>query len=388
MSILVLAPTLKTPSGHDHAFCTELIGYAGLSKVRILASDKFQPEPALPALPFFSVDPYAYRWIDNEAKQPLPWKTLLRSATEDLEKVDFTSYDKLIFHTADPIYLTALSRSLPRFGGILYLGFMLPPSFWLRKTMGRRTVSLASDLAIAWLKLKTKVVLYSETGAIRFDHRSINCLLKLPPVQSVESGIRSAPSKEINEARDRIKIGFFGAGFEDKGFQILLQLAESVEIQSRFQISIFLPPGQQELVEKINASNGAVWANSDDRDLPKYFGCMSSVDLVYTLYSPLAYRDRMSGIVQDAILAGKPLLVASDCTEMRRFIDRIAPGAYVHSDYSTAAAVTCLISAIDRLDSLSQHAQAAADKIRKLKSFQAYFDPGRGPNVDKFNPQC
>jgi hypothetical protein len=53
MSILVIAPTLKAPSGHDHAFCTELVQCGGDSDVRILASDKFQPEPGLPALPFF-----------------------------------------------------------------------------------------------------------------------------------------------------------------------------------------------------------------------------------------------------------------------------------------------------------------------------------------------
>jgi hypothetical protein len=44
MAILVLAPTLKTPSGHDHAFCTELIWYAGASNIRVLASETFQPE--------------------------------------------------------------------------------------------------------------------------------------------------------------------------------------------------------------------------------------------------------------------------------------------------------------------------------------------------------
>src|SRR5258708_20742567 len=121
MSILVLAPTLKTQNGHDHAFCTELIRYVGASDVRVLASEKFQPEPELPALPLFSVDPYEYRWIHREKKESLPWKTLLRSAVQDLQKIDFSLYDKVILHTADPVYLIALDRSLRRFIVVLFL---------------------------------------------------------------------------------------------------------------------------------------------------------------------------------------------------------------------------------------------------------------------------
>jgi hypothetical protein len=171
----------------------------------------------------------------------------------------------------------------------------------------------------------------------------------------------------------RVKIGFFGAPLDDKGFQILLQLADNAEVRSRFHINVFLPPGQQELVEKINAGNGAIRANSENRDLSVYFGCMSSVDLVYALYSPIAYRDRMSGIVQDSILAGKPLLVTSTCTDMRRFIDRVAPGAYIHSDYSVAGEAKSLVAATNELSHLSREAKAGAETLRKLKTFEAYF---------------
>jgi hypothetical protein len=373
MAILVLAPTLKTSSGHDHAFCTELVHYAGASNVRILASEKFQPEPDLPALPFFSVDPYAYRWIHTEEKRSLPWKKLLTTAAIDLGKIDFSPYDKLIFHTADPIYLSALSRRLHRFRGTCFIGFTLPPSFWLRRTIARRIAWVTADLAISSLKRKARVVLYSETGAIRFDHRSIRCHLKLGPVQSVNSGSPPADVRARDQS-ERIKIGFFGAPSDDKGFQILLQLADSAEVRSRFQMKAFLPPGQQELVEKINAANGVIWATSENRDLPAYFACMSSVDVVYALYSPIAYHDRMSGIVQDAILAAKPLLVTSRCVEMRRFIDRVAPGAYVHSDYSVTDAANSLVTAIDNLDNLSRRAKAGGETIRQLKTFQAYFE--------------
>jgi hypothetical protein len=376
MAILVLAPTLKTPSGHDHAFCTELIRYAGASDVKVLASNKFQPEPELPARPFFSVDPYEYRWIHREAKRPVPWKTLLRSAVRDLEEVDFSSYNKLILHTADPIHLAALSQSLRRFRGILYLGFMLPPTFWLRPTIGRRILSVLSDLAIGWIKRKTTVVLYSETGSICFDHRSVNCLLKLPPVQSFASSVKPPLAESGSEANERIKIGFFGAPFEDKGFQILLELAQNAEVQNRFQIKVFLPPGQEELVDEISGPGDTIVATSEERDLATYFECMSSVDLVYTLYSPLAYKDRMSGIVQDALLAGKPLLVTSGCKEMRRFVEGIAPNAYVHADYSVPNAVRCLASSIERLADLSERARAGSEKIRRMKTFEAYFGVG------------
>jgi hypothetical protein len=382
MAILVLAPTLKTSSGHDHAFCTEVIRYAGPSDARILASEKFQPERDLPALPFFSVDPYQYRWIHTEDRQSLPWPALLRSASEDLQKIEFSSYDRLILHTADPVYLIALSRCLRRFRGTLYLGFMLPPNFWLRKTIGRRLLSLASDLAISSLKRKTKVVLYSETGVVRFDHRSRNCLLRLPPVQSVEFVGEPPIRNQKRDGHDRIKIGFFGAALDDKGFQILLQLAADAALRSRFEIKIFLPPGQEELANKINTSKPVMTASSEDRDLPTYFTCIASVDLVYTLYSPVAYKDRMSGIVQDAILAGRPLLVTTGCADMRRFIDRIAPGAYVHADYSAASAATCLCSAVDSLNDLSKFAQSGTGQLRKLKTFEAYFDVSAEPTVN------
>src|SRR5258708_5656972 len=399
MSILVLAPTLKTQNGHDHAFCTELIRYVGASDVRVLASEKFQPEPELPALPLFSVDPYEYRWIHREKKESLPWKTLLRSAVQDLQKIDFSLYDKVILHTADPVYLIALDRSLRRFDGLLYLGFMLPPTFWLRSTIARTILSIASDIAIGSLRRRMRVVLYSETGAIRFDHRSGKCLLKLPPVQSVKiggtdaevestsnpvgtssrsSGVSMEPGHEAPDEREliptgRVTIGFFGAALDDKGFQILLQLAADPAVRSRFLIKLFLPPGQHELVEKVTVSNDAIWVNSEDRDLRTYFGCMASVDLVYTLYSPVAYKDRMSGIVQDAILAGKPLLVTSSCTEMRRFVDRVAPGAYAHADYSASILASCLSSIAVQFSNLTVQATAGAEKLRKLKTFEAYF---------------
>jgi hypothetical protein len=374
MSILVLAPTLKTPSGHDHAFCTELIRYTSASDIRVLANEKFQPGPDLPAQPFFSVDPYAYRWIHRENKEPLSWKTLIRSAVQDLQKIDFSLYDKVILHTADPVYLIALGRSLRRFDGFLYLGFMLPPMFWLRSSTARKILSIASDIAIGSLRRRTRMVLYSETGAIRFDHRSLKCLLKLPPVQSVAiGGIDAAAQRVPSDQSRRIKIGFFGAALDDKGFQILLEIAADPEVCSRFQIKLFLPPGQQELAEKVSSSNNAVWVNSEDRDLNTYFSGMSSVDLVYTLYSPVAYKDRMSGIVQDAIFAGKPLLVTSSCSEMRRFVDRVAPGAYVHADYSALNAAACLSAIGDRIGSLTKQARAGAEKIRKLKTFEAYF---------------
>jgi hypothetical protein len=377
MSSLVIAPTLKTPSGHDHAFCTELIQGGGDSEVRILASDKFQPEPGLPALPFFSVDPYAYRWIHNEAKQSLSWTTLLAAAIRDLRKIDFASYDRLIFHTADPIYLTALARCLGRFRGTFYLGFTLPFSFWLRETLARRIVSVVSDLAISSVRRKVRLVLYSETGAVRFDHRTIKCHLKLGPVQSIEYG-RLLGQHQRRDSKDPIKIGFFGAPLEDKGFRILLELAGCAEIQSRFQIRIFLPPGQQELVEKINADHTVVRASSESRDVPTYFDCMSSVDVVYTLYSPLAYKDRMSGIVQDAILAGKPLLITAGCTEMRRFVDRVAPGAYIEAEYSATEAAKSLAKAIEDVDGLLGNARQGTEAIRKLKTFEVFFDSGEG----------
>jgi len=377
MRILVLAPTLKISSGHDHAFCTELIRYEGASHVQILASEKFQPEPFLPALPFFSVDPYEYRWIHTEKKGSVPWRALLRCAAEDLQKIDFSGYDKLIFHTADPVYLVALGRSLRRFPGMLYLGFMLPPTFWLRATAARKILSVASDIAVGSLKRRVRVVLYSETGAIRFDHRSRKCFLKLAPVQSVAVGGISNGSKQTLRQRDeRIKIGFFGAALDDKGFQILLQLAADAAVRSRFLIKLFLPPGQQELMDRVSAGNDAIWASSEDRDLATYFGCMSSVDLVYALYSPLAYKDRMSGIVQDAMLAGKPLLVTTGCTEMRRFIEQIAPDAYVYADYSVSDTVRCLASTIETLADLSERARVGAEKIRKMKTFEAYFSVG------------
>ena len=376
MSILVLAPTLKTQNGHDHAFCTELIRYAGASDIRILASEKFQPEPDLPALPFFSVDPYAYRWIHREQKDPLPWKTLIRSAVQDLRKIDFSLYDKVILHTTDPVYLIALDRSLRQFGGLLYLGFTLPPTFWLRSSTARKILSIASDIAIGSLRRRTRMVLYSETGAIRFDHRSLKCLLKLAPVQSVAiGGIRTAAERVPSDQSGGIKIGFFGAALDDKGFQILLEIAADSAVSARFLIKIFLPPGQQELVEKVSAGNGVIWANSADRDLETYFGCMSSVDLVYTLYSPDAYKDRMSGIVQDAILAGKPLLVTSGCTEMRRFVDKVAPGAYIHAGYSAPSVARRLASALETFSQLSEHAGEGAEKLRKLKTVEAYFSP-------------
>ena len=374
MSILVLAPTLKTPSGHDHAFCTELIRHVGAADVRVLASEKFQPEPALPALPFFSVDPYEYRWIHREDKKPVAWKILLRKAIEDLQKIDFALYDRVILHTADPVYLIALDRSLRRFAGLLYLGFMLPPTFWLRNTMARKILSIASDIAIGSLKRRMRVVLYSETGAISFDHRSLKCLLKLPPVEGITiGGTDTVKERTPSDESGRLKIGFFGAALDDKGFQILLQLAADTAVKPQFLIRAFLPPGQQELVDKINTGDNPVWANSEDRDLETYFGCMASVDLVYTLYSPDAYRDRMSGIVQDAILAGKPLLVTSNCTEMRRFVDRVAPGAYAHAEYSSLSAAGCLSSIGDKIGSLTKQARAGAEKLRKLKTFEAYF---------------
>jgi len=68
MRILVLAPTLKISSGHDHAFCTELIRYEGASHVQILASEKFQPEPFLPALPFFSYGEKRIRALEDTAE--------------------------------------------------------------------------------------------------------------------------------------------------------------------------------------------------------------------------------------------------------------------------------------------------------------------------------
>ena len=151
----------------------------------------------------------------------------MKSAAQDLRKLDFSLYSKLIFHTADPIYLVALCYCLRRFRGTLYLGFMLPPTFWLRETLGRRMLSIASDLAIGVLKQKATVVLYSETGAIRFDHRSLRCLLKLPPVQSVAIAAEHPIAASTSAGNERIKIGFFGAPFDDKGFQILLQLAET-----------------------------------------------------------------------------------------------------------------------------------------------------------------
>jgi hypothetical protein len=377
MSILVLAPTLKTSSGHDHAFCTELIRYAGASDIRVLASEKFQPEAELPALPFFSVDPYEYRWIHREKKEPLPWKTLLRSAIQDLQKIDFSLYDKVILHTADPVYLIALDRSLRRFDGLLYLGFMLPPTFWLRSSTAGKVLSIASDIAIGSLRRRTRMLLYSETGAIRFDHRSLKCLLKLAPVQTVTiGGTADAARRTPSDQTSRVQIGFFGAALDDKGFQILLQLAADAAVRSRFLIKIFLPPGQQELMDRVSAGSDAIWASSEDRDLATYFGCMSSVDLVYALYSPLAYKDRMSGIVQDAMLAGKPLLVTTGCTEMRRFIEQIAPDAYVYADYSVSDTVRCLASTIETLADLSERARAGAEKIRKMKTFEAYFSVG------------
>lgn len=379
MSILVLAPTLKTSSGHDHAFCTELIQYAGAADIRVLASEKFQPEAELPALPFFSVDPYEYRWIHWEKKAPLPWKTLLRSAIQDLRKIDFSLYDKVILHTADPVYLIALDRSLRRFDGLLYLGFMLPPTFWLRSSTAGKILSIASDIAIGSLRRRTRMLLYSETGAIRFDHRSLKCLLKLAPVQTVTiGGTADAARLTPSDQTSRVQIGFFGAALDDKGFQILLQLAADAAVRSRFLIKLFLPPGQQELMDRVSAGNGAIWASSEDRDLATYFACMSSVDLVYTLYSPLAYRDRMSGIVQDALLAGKPLLLTTGCKEMRRFVERIAPDAYVHADYTVSDAVRCLAATIETLPKLLERARAGSEKIRKMKTFEAYFDSGNG----------
>jgi hypothetical protein len=173
-------------------------------------------------------------------------------------------------------------------------------------------------------------------------------------------------------SRDGLSVGYFGAPFTSKGFSLLTSAIEQ-GLPRGVRVVVRLPPGHEKICAALQARSPQVDATSRTSSNAEFLQDMAAVDVVWTLYDPHHYADKMSGIVPEAICLGKPLLVGQGCNALIEFLDHHAPGSFVCAGYDAASVRGAFSLPAPAWRELARCAAASAPVMRSIKSAARYL---------------
>jgi hypothetical protein len=325
-------------------------------------------------VPTFSMGTYLPDPAGDERLESLLNDTTLLDA--EYATVPFHSGDCVLVTTASPWHLVALSKRLSEIPNLrIAIGMLLPPGCWTRNPRLQARVDSAIQASLAEL-MRHQLFVYSETGVIKWPHRTVPTQVLLQPVSEFTLQHLTAPARNPPAPAGArcLRFGFFGQPRSEKGFDLLLDALRTGAgvLREGREIRFYLPEIYGELAEQINQHVPGARAEARSTDNQAFLADMASVDVVLCFYDSMAYADQMSGIAAEAVLLGKPVLATRN-TALEGFLTRHAPGASVAADFTAPALLDALNAEEPVWRQRTRAAQASSSIMRELKSARRFF---------------
>jgi hypothetical protein len=369
--LIVLDPALVNKPIDHHWSCWQELAQIGRElkqPIFTYASHNFQLGTKDAVFPFFKTDTYLgdpaiQNWLNS------PWEI-----RDEYKSLNIPADARVLMHTASPWHLDAIAWKLKEQRNFsISIGSILPSKFWSKDPSILITLDGRLRESFAFLR-EANMLLYSETGEYNYySSDSINLPMLLQPAsqESLTAAIRLR-QKSV-PPHDRIKFGFFGQPKKSKGFRFATDLAINLPHTQTHgsEIHFFLPPGYEESIKSLNRPDKII-GTSEFRSNIKLLTDMASVDVILCFYDPAIYSNQMSGLVADAILLGKPVLVTAG-TQLERFVNMVAPGAAIHAEYSFDGLKKAIEMSSILWQTAQQQALNSARVVSELKSGDRFF---------------
>ncbi|MEQ1809419.1 MAG: glycosyltransferase [Terricaulis sp.] len=222
-------------------------------------------------------------------------------------------------------------------------------------------------------RLSSQLHLYTDTEALTSQHRALETRLTfqtLPiPIPPIMTDIADAP-----RAPGPLRLVYLGNARSEKGFQALPDAMQALRASG-------LPP--TDLIAQANSNTSLTEDVIEDarRRLramnnvrliatplgsSDYARLLATADLILLPYNATDYRRRSSGILIEALAAGKPVVVPDES-----WLSDTAPGNCAATFRGYSAFGTAIAQAVQNIDALSAAARAGANIWRSRHSPRA-----------------
>jgi hypothetical protein len=290
----------------------------------------------------------------------------------EMEQLGLARHDVVLMPTAYPLHLQALADHAPSLRQAHFAcGMMMPPSFWAGEAEAAPLIARILEDAVCRLQGEHSLF-YTETGQYPFASATVQTPSLLPPVSGATEALMAELASAARPDGEALRVGFFGSPFTSKGYNLLVEAIQA-GLPPQLRVVLRLPPGHGERCAALNAASDRVDAASGATDNAEFLRAMAAVDVVYALYDPAWYGEKMSGIIPEAICLGRPLLVSADCTALTTFLDRTAPGSFVSVSYDPGSLRAALALPASVWRDRAARAAASAPVVRALKNARRYL---------------
>lgn len=390
MNFIYLDPGLVNFAGHHATFCRNLVnslyrrGHTVSIYGSIAVAKNVQRE--LKATPLFRANPYHQYFPEHEtAPDPIcgwlkNFEVIWQATVHDLSQLKLPSQDDVIYwNSAFPAQLVALAHwlgSLPedrRPRAIVELN--LDSGAILKNEDGKKCFEIpdlqANEKPFLWryagmLLIDPKI--RSRVKLINFESSTIpgyEYLLR-EPVEAWNPPFCASGNVQSRVGKRAFAIGLLGYQREEKGFTLIPELAKCL-LAERQDLALlvhnaepaFMWRTQSELRELAARESRLVLMEGAIPD--RWMETVNSCDLILCPYDPVAFKTRCSGMLNESLANGIPVIVPANTSLSRMFEEFGSPGA-VFEEW-TVESIAASVHTV--LNSYDEHAQRAFDASGK-----------------------
>ncbi len=239
--------------------------------------------------------------------------------------------------------------------------------------------ALADELRALPAKVRRRLIFCSHTDGLRAEITSLlGEPVLLAPMNQATDGLELARRVSPPAVGETPRVvGVLGGARREKGSHLLPAIVEAC--RRRTPVDFVLQLNNELLAEDefaalvalaretgVNAAHGAL-----DRDA--YIGLLAQCDLVLLPYERRPYRQRQSGILSEAVLAGLPAVVP-DGTWLAEQVACGSAAGHIYAGESAEAIAAGVLGAIAELPRLQREASQRAAAWRNNHSLDAFLD--------------
>lgn len=243
----------------------------------------------------------------------------------------------------------------------------------------------AADFAAWGTAAEPRLVLASLTRGLSSE---LSGILGVPfgvaPMSELADGIE--PSERPPHRPPRVAV--LGGARREKGFHLLPEIVHACRRRGKADFVIQMH-NEQLSAEEFSAlcrlaGEPGVTGIPGALDRGPYLSCLQEADLVLFPYERIPYRQRTSGVLSEAILAGKPAVVPSGTWLAEQVMEGRAAGVIYEGEDAEAIA-GAVLAALKDLAALSTAARERASRWKESQSLEPFLDWFEGEVVRRRN---
>ena len=370
---LIIDQTLKNAHGHHLEYSISVAEAAAKRNCKVIVGvhKDFDEEVAPKGMDFVPV--FSGMWDLNPA--------FVEELAALMRKVDLRSCDHVFIHTigmkdAIPLLENLTSRISGELlsGPVHHILFRRDPREYSQE-LTQKLAQLLREFSES-PALSEAVKFYTDTEELTVLHEALSpARFTTVPIPIRHELVVRRQKARAGKAKEPLIVGYLGDARPEKGFQYLPDLVASLwfshvetrQIKFRFQSNFNLPGGEPGMVGAVNRLHQFPSSKVELIEGPfepsYYYELLADTDIVLVLQDPQRYEARSSGILNEAMLAGKPVIVPAGSWMSNQVSERHARIFEAPSELADAVA-----SAVTSYDELSRGALEAAARWAETHS--------------------